>query len=134
MKARHVLVVADACYSGSLLRSPSAAERMFVSDAAYLNSMMQGRSRPALTSGTLQPVLDEGGSGHSVFAAAFVKYLKQNHRIIDMDRLTDDIIQEVETLTERTSQQQPRYYMIMPPIAVEERGDFVFVPKGEVLH
>ena len=46
--------------------------------------MAKKRTRVVLTSGGLEPVLDSGGAGgHSVFASAFLKALKNNSEIMD---------------------------------------------------
>ena len=77
MAAKHILVVADSCYSGTLVRGidvvrpPSGAER-----DTYLARLAQKRSRTVLTSGGLEPVSDSGGGReHSVFARAFLTAL-----------------------------------------------------------
>jgi hypothetical protein len=75
MSARHVLIVADSCYSGALTRSALAKLEAGMSNAArdhWLQSTAEKRSRPVLSSGGLQPVLDDGGGHHSVFAKAFL--------------------------------------------------------------
>ena len=76
-------------------------------------------------------MLDRGGEpGHSVFASAFLRQLRRNTAIIDMDRLSDEVIHDVEEVTSTTSRQKPRYYMIPPAVPIDERGDFVFMPEG----
>jgi len=62
---RHVLVIADSCYGGSLFRgdkplSPSTGTEWYQRAVAK-------PSRYLIASGDLEPVLDSG-SGHSVFA------------------------------------------------------------------
>ena len=82
MAAKHILVVADSCYSGTLVRGidvvrpPSGGER-----DTYLARIAQKRSRTVLTSGGLEPVSDSGGGKeHSVFAKAFLTALQENPR------------------------------------------------------
>ncbi|MCG8687297.1 MAG: caspase family protein, partial [Desulfobacterales bacterium] len=132
MKAQHVLVIADTCFSGSILRGPSITKRdSTISNKTYLKSMYNGRSRYALTSGTMQPVSDNGGAnGNSVFASVFIKQLKENQEIIEMGRLSLKIIEVVEGKTFKTTKQKPRYGIIPPPLPIEEQGDFVFIPEG----
>jgi len=43
--------------------------------------MAQRRSRTVLTSGGLEPVLDTGSGGHSVFAQAFLRVLAKPQKI-----------------------------------------------------
>jgi hypothetical protein len=85
--------------------------------------MARKRSRTVLTSGGLEPVLDAGGSGHSVFAKAFLKALAENRTIIDMDSLYETIRRHVVLNAEQT----PLYSDIR--FAGHEDGDFIFVPR-----
>ena len=41
--------------------------------------------------GALQPVLDGGGEGHSVFASAFLRVLSENNDVIDTSNLFNKI-------------------------------------------
>src|SRR5262249_38539474 len=90
MEAKHVLVVADSCYSGTLVRGidvvrpPSGG----VERNTYLARIVQKRSRTVLTSGGLEPVADSGGGGeHSVFAKAFLTVLQDNRDVLDGQQL-----------------------------------------------
>ena len=67
IQARHVMVVADSCYSGALTRDANVG----VKDADYIQRIVQKKARTVMTSGGLEPVADAGG-GHSVFASAFI--------------------------------------------------------------
>ncbi|MEZ5657523.1 MAG: caspase family protein [Burkholderiaceae bacterium] len=58
IRARHVLVVADSCFSGKLTRGIKPR----LNSPGYLSRMVQRVSRTALTSGGLEPVLDGGES------------------------------------------------------------------------
>ncbi len=71
MSAQHVMVVADSCYSGNLTREATSTVRSGAERTAWMERMNDKRSRTALTSGGLEPVLDRGGGDHSVFARAF---------------------------------------------------------------
>ena len=65
-KAKHILVVADSCFSGTLTRGLTIKSRT----PDYLERIVTKKARTALTSGGLEPVMDSGGSSnHSVFAA-----------------------------------------------------------------
>src|SRR5438094_7878821 len=71
MAASHVLVVADSCYSAAMTRSSIGQLTTGASDEArigLLKVLAKTRSRTALTSGGVQPVIDGGGGKHSVFA------------------------------------------------------------------
>ena len=121
--ARHVLIVADSCYSGTLTRSLDMGSMRVGGLEEWVRRMAQRRSRTVLTSGGLEPVLDAGGGGHSVFARAFLKALEENDTIIDMDSLYETIRRSVVLDAEQT----PLYSDIR--FAGHEDGDFIFVPR-----
>jgi hypothetical protein len=125
IQAKHVLVVSDSCYSGSLLmrdsgaRLPTGMER-----DEWLRRMQERRSRTALTSGGEEPVADGGGSGHSVFAKAFLEVLRENKAILDGDSLFDKIKRPVIL----NAPQTPFYGDIK--MTGHDMGDFLLVPKA----
>jgi uncharacterized protein YgiM (DUF1202 family) len=119
MLAKHVLVVADSCYSGTLTRGLSVAVR----DSDYLERMVDQRSRTVLTSGGLEPVSDAGAAGHSVFAKAFVSALADSGSTMDGQELFARVREPVEANADQT----PAYAVIR--LAGHDGGDFVFVRK-----
>ena len=80
--ARHILVIADSCYSGTLVRAASVAIETWEDRRDWLKRIVEKRSRTALASGGLEPVADAGSGGHSVFAAALLSALEENSEII----------------------------------------------------
>lgn len=132
INARHVLVVADSCYSGALTRSALARlERGLTNEAreSWQKKMNQNRSRVALTSGGLKPVLDGGGGQHSIFAKAFLQVLEQNDGVLEGQRLFSEISALVTWAAEaQRFDQTPQYAPIK--YAGHESGDFFFVPRG----
>ena len=130
MNAKHVMVVSDSCYSGALTRSSLASLDAALSDekrAAWLRTLASKRSRTALTSGGLAPVLDAGGGGHSVFAGAFLDVLGENDDVLEGQRLFQELSARV-TFAARNFQfeQLPQYAPIK--YAGHEAGDFFLVP------
>jgi TPR repeat protein len=130
MSARHVLIVADSCYSGALTRSALAKLEAGMSNEArdhWLKSTAEKRSRTVLSSGGLQPVLDTGGGNHSVFAKAFLDVLASNTEILDGQRLGLEIAARVSYAAANVAvEQDPQYAPIR--YAGHEAGDFLFVP------
>lgn len=124
MSARHVMVVADSCYSGALVRSVNAKLRTGSEREAWLARMDSKRSRTALVSGGLEPVSDGGGHGHSVFARQFIEALRTNTEILDGEGLYDRIKRQIVVKADQT----PRYSDIRN--ADHDGGDFLFVPIG----
>jgi hypothetical protein len=88
------------------------------------------RSRTALTSGGLDPVLDEGGGGHSIFARSLLDALARPADPLETYRVWSSVKARVMYETRSLRQQQvPEYAPIQH--AGHEGGEFFFVPvKG----
>jgi hypothetical protein len=124
MRARGVLVVADSCYAGTLLRSDVTSMTVDV------EILRRKRSRTALTSGGLEPVLDDGSNGHSVFANAFIDALQKNSGVLDAQQLLLQIRAKVaEAANERNVEQVPLHGAIN--LAGHQNGAFFFVPTAD---
>ena len=120
IQAKHVLVVADSCYSGKLTRGLHIRRLT----PNYLQRMAGKRARLALASGGLEPVADSGtDSQHSVFASAFLQALEENQGVMDGTRLFRLIRRPVMV----NSDQVPEYADICK--AGHAGGDFLFVRK-----
>jgi len=119
MDAKHVMVVADSCFSGSLTRGVNI--NLQDSSPDYINQIAQKKSRTVLTSGGLEPVSDVGGGGNSVFAAIFLSTLNSNEGVLDGNQLFSKIRQKVIL----NSDQTPEYGNIRR--SGHEGGDFLFV-------
>lgn len=132
IRARHVMLVVDSCYSGTLTRSSvmqlqtgmTADERQ-----TWLRLLAEKRSRVVLTSGGLAPVLDFGGGEHSVFASAFLQVLEENSDLL-VGRLV------YQAVAARVAHQASTYEFEQIPAyapiarAGHEAGDFLFRPIG----
>ncbi|MES2260129.1 MAG: caspase family protein [Pseudomonadota bacterium] len=131
MAAKHILVVADSCYSGALTRSSVGQLQTGLTDEARLDWLKQiaaARSRTALTSGGLKPVMDGGGGKYSVFASIFIDILTQNQDVLEGMRLYREISARVVNVALRQKfEQRPEYGAIR--FAGGDSGDFLFVPK-----
>ena len=119
LNAKHVMVVADSCYSGTLVRGIKIKENT----PDYIRRMAGKRARLALTSGGLEPVADSGGGKHSPFAAAFIDVLKANTSVIDGTQLFSQMRRPVIL----NSDQTPQYSDVRK--AGHEGGDFLFVRR-----
>jgi hypothetical protein len=132
MAAKHILVVADSCYSGALTRSSVGQLETGLTDEARLEWLKQiaaTRSRTALTSGGTKPVLDGGGGKYSVFASIFIDILSQNQDILEGMRMYREISARVVNIALRQKfEQRPEYGAIR--FAGGESGDFLFVPRN----
>ena len=133
MEAKHVLVVADSCYSGALT---GAALPLFAGAGEkagewgdWVKTMSEGRSRIALTSGGVQPVPDTGTGKHSYFARAFLNVLEDNNRLLEGQALYREITSTLALTTlDAPLSQSPVYAPIQ--FAGHVTGDFFFLPKS----
>ncbi len=123
MNARHVMVVADSCYSGTLTRSAPAQLKTGAERLVWLKRMAAKRSRTVLSAGGFEPVLDSGGGGHSVFAKAFLDALRENDWVMEGQQLFGKIQRPVVV----NSNQTPEYGDIRN--TGHDGGDFLFVRK-----
>ncbi len=125
-KARHVMVVADSCYSGtmtptSIVRTQAAMKK------EWMQSLVKLKARMVLSSGGLEPVLDTGGGEHSVFAEAFIETLRENQWLLPGYDLWRDVHRRVRLSPEAAAlDQNPQYAPIKN--SGHQTGDFFFVP------
>ena len=117
MKAKHVMVVADSCFSGTITRGLKITERT----PEWLATIIKKKARTALTSGGLEPVLDTGSGNHSAFAYAFISLLEENDGVLDASELFSQLRPKVMM----NSTQTPQYGNIHQ--AGHDGGDFLFV-------
>ncbi len=130
--AKHVMVIADSCYAGTLSTASVARQSAFVNQDVqkeWLEVMNSVKARTVMTSGGVRPVLDQGGEGHSVFAKAFIDVLGGNEDLIDGNRLFLSVLGDVrERSKELGVEQIPDYGAIK--YAGHEAGEFFLVPAG----
>ncbi len=135
MAAAHVMVIADSCYSGSLTRNAVARLEAGMTPekkAEWVKLMLKAKSRMALTSGGLNPVLDSGGGGHSVFAKALLQTLEKNQGILESFRLYTEVSALVaDAARSEDFHQVPEFSPIRH--AGHEAGEFFFVPAGTAM-
>ena len=117
MKAKHVMVVADSCFSGTITRAIKIEQRT----PEWLAEIVKKKARTALTSGGLEPVMDTGSGNHSAFAYAFISLLKENDGVLDASQLFSKLRPKVMV----NSTQTPQYGKIH--MAGDDGGDFLFV-------
>jgi uncharacterized caspase-like protein len=132
ISAKHIMVVADSCFSGKLTRTALAQLKPGLTEEArlrLLQTLAQKRVRTAMTSGGVQPVLDAGGSGHSVFAEALIGVLKENTSVLEAERLFLAVRARVVSASQILNAEQIPTYDPIHMAGHESLGDFIFVPK-----
>ena len=131
--ARHVLIVSDSCYSGTLTRGLGEALPPVNEREQFLQKMAAGRSRTLMASGGDEPVADGGGGDkHSVFANALLRGL----RLMDKGAFTAAELfrYHVEQPVAGTAEQTPEYNPLRN--SGHESGDFIFTrtkPGGKIV-
>lgn len=130
MSASSVFVIADSCYSGTLTRSAVPEIDQALSEEAHrtaLRQLQKNRSRIAMTSGGMEPVVDGGGRGHSIFARSLIDVLGNLREPVQAQQLFNAVNARFALLAQRMQvTQQPEYAPIR--FAGHESGDFVLVP------
>ena len=127
MKAKHVMVVADSCYSGTLSGSAISPlpDDVESEDILFISRV---KARTVLTSGGLQPILDSGGNGHSIFASAFIDTLNENDGVMEGYRLYKAMSQQVKLRSSLAGLEQvPEYSAVKH--AGHEGSEYYFLPK-----
>ena len=121
--ARHILVVADSCFSGTITRSASGKLSGKVAREKYLQKVLGQSSRVLIASGGNEPVLDAGGRvGHSVFADSLIDALSEPFdKVFTAEELMSCHLKE--SVAGR-AEQLPEYKVIRN--SGHEGGDFVF--------
>lgn len=130
--AKHVLIVADSCYSGKLTRTSLGKLRPDLDQDTRLEMLQtfaHARVRTALTSGGVAPVLDIGKGGHSVFANAFLGVLRENEDILETERLFWAVKARVIDAAKALQTDQVPTYSPIEFAGHEALGDFVFNPQ-----
>ena len=120
IRAKHVMVVADSCYSGTLTRGVNLSIRT----PDHIARLSGKVARTVLTSGGLEPVADSGSGGNSVFAGAVLAALRENSGVLDGHTLFTKIRRPVMV----NSDQTPDYGDIRK--AGHAGGDFLFVRRN----
>ena len=117
MQARHVYLVADSCFSGSLFGTRALPP---ITDRWYAE-LYKDRSRWGLTSGATEPVADRGLGGHSPFAYFLLKLLQENNQPY---LVPSTIHESLAPLVANNTNQVPRSEPLTQ--TGDEGGQFVF--------
>jgi len=128
MRAKHILVISDSCYSGAILRKGGAKLGVNRADMHYYKEIYQKKSRTALTSGALEPVSDGDplNPNHSVFTNGFLYALQNNQKpIFTLEEKFSDIKRYVRI----KSDMQTPLYSDIAKTGHDMGGDFIFVDR-----
>ena len=128
--AQRVLVIADSCFSGSLVgtATPVASAMQPPTTIDEVESVLAYKARLALTSGGSSPVLDAGGGEHSIFAGELLEILGGNDGVLSVSALFNRAAEPVASGSLALGVgQRPQ----LAPIARTDHsgGEFFFVPR-----
>jgi len=115
--AKHILVVADSCYTGKLTRGLKIQQKTW----NYYSRVSEKRGRSVITSGNLSPSdSDSAGKVTSPFASAFINILAKNESIID----STELYREMKKNLINSASRIPEYADIRK--AGHDGGEFLF--------
>lgn len=124
IKAKHVYLIADSCFSGSLFGGATRSKPPTIT-SRYFQEAYNRLSRQGLTSGGTEPVSDDGYDGHSIFAYYFLKALRENtHPYLTATTLFDRIAVPVANNSRQTPINRPLRDV------KDEGGEFIFALNG----
>ncbi|MEF3075634.1 caspase family protein [Methylobacter sp. Wu1] len=132
LPAKHILVIADSCYSGIMTKTSIAHLPEDASDKKrkkWLKLMNSRKGRTVITSGSVKPIPDSNVSSHSVFASAFLKALNDNTGLLEDYELYRMASGKVKQSASQIGFQQSPQYSAMQH-AGHEGSPFFFVPKS----
>ena len=127
--SRHVLIVSDSCYSGTLrgVSVPQNLNGLNSDRSRTLLKLEQRPSRELMASGGNEPVSDSGADGHSVFAGAFLRALQSMQ---ESQFAAHELFDEVRTFVAGNSAQLPQFDPLRD--SGDDGGSFVFSRAGGV--
>lgn len=125
LNVRHVLIIADSCFSGAFrTRGVDSMDAATMSRIQFLDQSNLRHSRAFMASGAAEPVVDQGGRGHSAFAQALLDGLRAEAHPFTAGELFE---KHIRPQVGGTTHQLPQYF---PMKGDDEGGQFVFVPMG----
>lgn len=123
IKSKHTLLISDACFSGDIFRGETLTIPPVRTDR-YYRQQHSKPSRRAITSGDIEPVVDGGPEGHSVFTFYLLESLENNsERFFDASQLYADLKVPVFN----NSNQSPVFLPIKD--TGDQGGQFIFIRK-----
>jgi hypothetical protein len=123
IKSKHTLLISDACFSGDLFRGKTMTIP-YEESGKYYSKIYNLTSRKAITSGGVEPVMDGGKDGHSIFAYYMLKSLTSNESsMYDAAQLFESI--KIPVVNNST--QTPNFQPIRD--TGDEGGQFIFIKK-----
>lgn len=125
-RSRNIFVVADSCFSGAVFRSDEKITDAADASSEVLQSLIDRKTRVALTSGGLEPVIDSSSSGAtSIFAQELQKALSVQEGVVSAGEIFQLVRDKVAARSKSEGYEQvPEFSPLYG--AGHDGGDFVF--------
>ena len=122
MSAQHLVLMIDSCYTGSAFKGTNQIDKNKNTNLSRLvTKLLESRARYVLSSGGNEPVIDESGGKHSLFAKSFIRSLN-DVGFINMQQIAYNVAVAHSGLDQRP-------YFYSPEKWDNAGGDFIFIPK-----
>lgn len=125
IRARHVLLISDSCFSGDFFRSSRGALPQL--DDSALKKAYNRTSRQTITSGGLEPVSDSGFGDNSIFSHFLVSALNSNNKPY---LIPAELFAEIRSGVGRNAEQLPQYGDLHGA-GGQEGGELILFLNGE---
>ena len=123
--AKHILLIVDSCFSGSLMRGSGQNKSVEKLTTSSIKRLQLKKTRLVITSGGNEEVADGiGDSKNSVFAEPLIKALKENNSVIR----SIELFQTVQNYVINNANQTPEHSLIHG--TGHNGGEFLFFPKS----
>jgi len=104
IKAKHILLISDSCFSGDFFRGHRGKLPKVTS--AVIKKAWQLTSRQAITSGGLEPVSDAGFGSNSIFSHFLINTLKKNTKPF---LVPSELFPDIKAGVAENAEQFPRF-------------------------
>lgn len=127
IKAKHIYMVLDACYSGMFFTTRAAGVEK--EHPRYLQEITKRKARQALTAGGKEPVNDGGYKNHSAFTGTFLEALSTGIADYNGDGIitASEINAYIQPKVAEIAEQTPEF----GSLPGSEGGEFVFISPSD---
>jgi TPR repeat protein len=127
MQAKHILLVADSCFSSAITHPTTTTIGRSMNQKRF-EIEWNRRARLVLTSGMDTPVVDSAGDRtHSLFAKYFIQILRQSDDVMSGMMLSHELSVRMHDEAQRLKVSQTPTYSSLND-AGHDYGDFYFLP------
>lgn len=124
-RTRNIMVIADSCFSAAMLRGAGEFELGSPDDLGAMQALIDRKTRVALTSGGMEPVIDSSGGHNSIFAEELLRALAASEDIATAAQIFDRVRGRVASRSRLSGYEQiPEFSPLFG--AGHDGGDFIF--------